>query len=531
MQWATKWQKIKGRVCYNASKKTKSAPSLNEATCINDHDGYYPEMPLPSMHEVAEMSCQVKEANPGQRLAGAAIDVQSAYQQCVSSTEASKHTTTLAKYYDSSLRKWVVLLIVYLVVTFGYTRAGHTYATFGRCIDYHHNLQQPRRRSYTYVDDGILVDTVDNIDRSMDDYIKEITDLFGSTGVTEDKTKKWEGMLEAVGWVYDFDKWVVYPKQKGLQKMMAYLFKLVPPGTRFTTVGDLQKVTGVLCWYATAIPAGRSFLSSLYKCQSNKKHSDDRKGKCGKGSLKARVYLTDLAISDLNWWRALVLVAYKCPSLIGDSIDHLRVNLHPNRFLQTDASTTIGGGGVVSLTEGGTPLVTDGNAIRWTRAERELFTQLNISINVLEYFAVVYYVMLWSEHFTGKVVSIECDNMSAVSWILHNRVKGGEGVDIIAKVFTMFCLTHNIILMCKHIKGVDNVVADFNSRDLTLLPQEGDEALFHGTPCSLTSRQVCCRRLLIECLLRPDQMLGLKLLEKLMEVRGEGGSSIATSSA
>ena len=158
-----------------------------------------------------------------------------------------------------------------------------------------------------------------------------------------------------------------------------------------------------------------------------------------------RVFITPLAANDLNWWRALVLVAYKSPELI--------------------------------------------------------------------------------------VVSIECDNTSAVSWILKNRVKrGGEGVDAVAKTFTLFCLTHNIKLLCKHISGVDNIVADFNSRDLTLMSQDGDEELFHGTQSKPSRRQVSCRRLLHDCLLNPEQTHGLSLLKTLTRVRGEGGLSIAALS-
>ena len=518
MQWATKWQKIKGRVCYHASKKSKTFNSLNGATNLNAHDCFYPEMPLPNLFDICELACQKKKAHPTKLLSGAAIDISSAYQQCVQSMESAKHTCTLAKYFDCISNKWISLLIVYLVVTFGYTRSGHTYATFGRCIDYHHNLGFPLRRSFTYVDDGILIDPDDEINESMSDYKNEIIDLFGQEGVTDDKTKKWTGSLEAIGWEFNFITWQVYPKQKGLQKMMAYLFKLIPPGSRATNLENMEKVTGVLCWYSVAIPAGRSFISSLYVCQSRKLNN-------------GRVLITEWAAHDLNWWRAIVLVAYNSPGLIGDSINHLRTNLVATRFARTDASSTVGGGAVLSLSEGGDPISEAGNAIRWTKAELNLFIQLKISINVLEYFVIVYYTMIWVEHLAGQVISVECDNTSAVSWILKHRTRseGGEGLDAVAKMFTLFCLIYNIKILCKHIHGVENIIADFNSRDLDLLCQEGDEELFHGMLSNNFSRQMSCRRLLFDCLTKPELVRGPLLLKRLTHLPGGVGSNSVVS--
>jgi hypothetical protein len=84
MQWATKWQKVKGRVCFNASHETKSYPSLNAMTDRNAHAAYYPPPSLPTLVDLCEMAHAKRLANPGKRLAGAAVDVAAAYQQCMS---------------------------------------------------------------------------------------------------------------------------------------------------------------------------------------------------------------------------------------------------------------------------------------------------------------------------------------------------------------------------------------------------------------------------------------------------------------
>jgi hypothetical protein len=68
-------------------------------------------------------------------------------------------------------------------------------------------------------------------------------------------------------------------------------------------------------------------------------------------------------------------------------------------FLRTDASSEIGGGAVMSLTLGGPPVPMKKEEIRWTSEELKVFIENKVSINVLEYFTVVFYVMLWSNNF------------------------------------------------------------------------------------------------------------------------------------
>jgi hypothetical protein len=103
-------------------------------------------------------------------------------------------------------------------------------------------------------------------------------------------------------------------------------------------------------------------------------------------------------------------------------------------FLRTDAFTSIGAGGVLSARGGKESLDLPDGGIRWTQAELGVFQHLGVSINVLEYFAVIFYVMLWAEQMEGRVVSVECDNTSAVSWLLKSRATRGTPVaDVLVK--------------------------------------------------------------------------------------------------
>ncbi len=86
-----------------------------------------------------------------------------------------------------------------------------------------------------------------------------------------------------------------------------------------------------------------------------------------------------------------------------------------------------------------------------------------------------------------------------------------------------------------HIKGIDNVIADFRSRDLDFLPQDGDDELVNrvlqgGSAFDGWSRRELCRSVLLLCVTKPDEMLGPRRLELLTRLVGTSGPSIAASS-
>jgi hypothetical protein len=154
-------------------------------------------------------------------------------------------------------------------------------------------------------------------------------------------------------------------------------------------------------------------------------------------------------------------VAYHIPHVLGVDIDSIRRNPTPTRFLRTDASSEVGGGAVASLSMGGDAIQLGGAQIRWTRAELEVFRGMNISINVLEYFTAMFYVMVWASEFEGRVIRVECDNTAAVSWLMKSRANGGNVVaNLLAKIFTLFLLRHCITLICTHLAGEKNLVAE-----------------------------------------------------------------------
>ena len=204
-------------------------------------------------------------------------------------------------------------------------------------------------------------------------------------------------------------------------------------------------------------------------------------------------------------------------------------------ILYTDASTSVGCGGEAYKDDGGPPIDhLPGRQLRWTRLELDTFASMGVSINVLEFFGAVYYLMLWVDLFRGKTVMLRCDNTSAVAWLLAGRAKCGElkTADAIVKLFTLFTLRNNIVALSRHVPGVNNVAADTNSRDLALAPQDSDESVA-GTLSGINSltqtREERCRTLLMRCVLRPDSLRGVNLVDEVIALDGIAGASASAT--
>ena len=333
--WAPKAGSVKGRTCMNLSKKSRHFPSVNESIDVKASDQFYLKSKLPLLPDVAEMACQQRDRSGGETLAGATVDVASAYHQFAESAATARYQATTIKVPApaGSARKWIMLVIIYLVGVFGFVTASNIYCTLGEAIQFRHNRDQPVLRSLTYIDDGILISPQSKIDENVREYMQGVVAVFGEGGVNHEKVKQWMSKLEAIGWEFDFEKWTVQPKQSGLAKMMHFLFNVLPIGSTTVHEKDLERIVGMLTWYASGLPSGLAFTASLFAC------------KCREGATSRRVRLSDLAMRDLMWWRAIVFTLYLRPHALAASIDAVRRRQEPTLFLRTNEGQC-GDGGV-----------------------------------------------------------------------------------------------------------------------------------------------------------------------------------------
>jgi hypothetical protein len=191
----------------------------------------------------------------------------------------------------------------------------------------------------------------------------------------------------------------------------------------------------------------------------------------GFGPLDGKVRLSDTAKHDLDWWRAILLFG-----LIDESHHSLSAPIHLMRsdpeikwVLTTDASTSVGGGAWLSPFADPTFTPQGTGCLRWSAEELAAIDSSPGIINILEYITVIYFVLCWGHLLRDSVVAVRCDNTAAVSWLSKNR-SGGQlkaAYDLV-QIASLFMAAHNIKLLCSHLAGALNVLADHLSRDVTL---------------------------------------------------------------
>ena len=84
--------------------------------------------------------------------------------------------------------------------------------------------------------------------------------------VNMEKTNCWDDRLIGIGWDLDLESLQAQPKDRGMAKLVVAPFGVVPPETTLVKDRDMDHLKGLLQWYATGLPRGQAFLSSLYAC-------------------------------------------------------------------------------------------------------------------------------------------------------------------------------------------------------------------------------------------------------------------------
>ena len=176
----------------------------------------------------------------------------------------------------------------------------------------------------------------------------------------DSKNKVWGPVWTALGFTFDMtNNWCVYPKRKALLKLYYRLVVEIPLDSLSESIktvwetNRLISLSHLLQWYSIVIPSGKSFVQSLFNCTNNK-------GRLSELSNEAKI--------DLLWWRSIIEMAARNPSLIARGIETLSKKAFVMWTVISDASTSIGGG--VWLTrhiDSGD--VVDWDFTRWNKCE------------------------------------------------------------------------------------------------------------------------------------------------------------------
>ena len=509
-----------GRCCLNASYRIKlkdaNFPSLNEGTDLMASDDFYKPTVLPTLRDLCDraMEAKVRADRDKTLVVGATIDVADAYRQITLTYESTLHRAVMIYLGDTELEPHVVFIVVN---NFGDTRAGHIYNVAGKFVDFVHRNSTKYEASETYIDDTIIFESQNLLEQSRMIAKNSISAMFTESAIKPAKDIVWGQQMVALGWHFDLreDVWRVAPKEKGLQKLYGALFCLIPkihnlPDQR-TRIrkGDLRKVAAILTWYSAVFEIGKPFVQSFWR-------------NIGWGLNENEwIILKDDTMRDVLLWRAIILLSMRDPHIFSSGIERLASKPSPQLIITSDASKLIGGGAWIVL-EDGQKLEC---IIRWTPEELNIIKGVllieesndkGISINILEFFVVMYAILLWGkDHLKGKVIQVNCDNTSAVSWILKQRGSNKAPIgEFLVQIFVLYSLSIDCMIIPKHFAGILNTHADFLSRSVLLqeqLRQEVDtraESWWNGL-----TRQEICRSLLSHSIMKHSDKRSVEILK------------------
>ncbi len=500
-----------GRLCLDPTNGCPNLPSLNDGVDREKSDVIFPMSKPCNLASIADMLCDIADANPGCPIWSASVDVKSAYQRVLAT--AFKAAIQCSRVGDK--------YVFHLTGIFGETRAGHVYDAYRSAFDALHNHGRSYRRSLTYVDDGIIANIATEIRQDLDDYRTAISHCFTPEGIDPKKTSLLEEAMIAIGFHLDLraNVWRVVPKERSRRKLAHVLFNVIPPGCSSVPRPILLSVASLLVWHSQALPVGRNFVYTLFNDFSEGRDDPHSPG---------NVSLSPGSLADLDFWRGLVALLNFDPHFCGISISLARSMKRPTLYIRADASKLYGCGGFLSRTRDG--LAIAACSIQWTTAELSLFRQLHVSINTLEFFGIVYCLLVWSADFSSTcdslrdaVLHIELGNTAAISFLLKHRSNSSTSAHCVIRLFSLALSRYGWSIdrpNTPHLRGLDNPRADdlsriktpidFSSLDFSLPPQTAPSLAADLSKVGRSVRtlriEAFCRQLLLDCVTRPASL-------------------------
>jgi hypothetical protein len=465
-----------------------NASGLNAATNMLEIEEMLGDFTLPNIRYLAGMLQRARRT--GRRLLYKS-DVSSAFLRLRLAPEtAMLHAVQVGNF-----------VLIPLVMMFGWVAAPIFYAVVSGCVNWAHNGarddngewvpgltatqldrwrvqqgslpaerppdQQMVDRSMTYVDDTAGPSSYTAIESDMADVETIIRQLMGADAINVKKTEGPLPELTITGWSCNMITGMMQPSEKALRKIFWWLFRGTTAGKNEKefkiTLANLRKVVGLLRWYSAVMPYASTFaLQGLLTLQEQ----------IAVGSSKAYQRLVNVrkeAAKELQYWRWVFDQGLRNERAWSAPMWFLARDYEGQSMVSmwTDAASLIGGGHAVKVVPD-MELPEQGHygQFRWTAEEKSLYGVVPdqaTDINVLEFVTAVIAIIQERDMLRGRIVRLNVDNTTAVAWLNKLRSSHCRGQYWVA-VLTQTLLDYNITLVCYHIKGELNIVADGLSR-------------------------------------------------------------------
>ena len=202
--------------------------------------------------------------------------------------------------------------------------------------------------------------------------------------------------------------------------------------TRSSTKRNLLSLIGQLQHACCVIRLGRTFLRQMITLSTTAK------------KLHHRIRLNKGFRSDLQWWACFL------PEWNGVSMMSNLVEGPCSITLTSDASGSWGCGAYLSTGAW--------FQLEWPRS------WASTHITVKELLPIVLAVAIWGNQWQGKSICCQCDNAAVVAMLRSGWSKNEQAMHLLRSLY-FFQASFNIRLVARHIRGIENGLADALSRN------------------------------------------------------------------
>lgn len=286
------------------------------------------------------------------------------------------------------------------------------------------------------------------------------------------KISNWDTELEVLGWTFDTVAMTISLPESKLHSYSQMLAEW-PPTRRSAPTKQVLSLLGKLIHAATVLRPGRFFVTRLLnQLGLSLAGIDESERKFGKGTRpnRAVIFLGADFHSDIQWWSAWFRGALKNGRHMLSTPLYTFVLQPPYRHLLSDASGIAMGGYCWETKRFWRYSLTDEQNARLVESAQESDTPRDaLTINLLELLgmAITAYAFIADGNqprHERDAILLRGDNMSAVHWL--NQCRGGRDPrsGAIMRVMGGLEVGSGWCFRAKHIKGVDNTLADGISR-------------------------------------------------------------------
>jgi hypothetical protein len=304
-------------------------------------------------------------------------------------------------------------------------------------------------RHCNYVDDFILARLAGERDRREDEIVKEIFRSLGINNNNKKQSKAWSTREVFLGFALDSTAGTTRCTKEKRAKLLVTVKTM--RHQKSTTIEDLMTFTGRLVHVSTCFPYSKLFYLSLFTVQCRFRRARNKS--------RARVRLQFEALKDLEIWEDI---------LTTRNGTRLWYDL-PRREVQVTSDASMQGYGfyVSNVTEqdelGLTPCLqqTGGYAASYL-PEHDCDSKKG-AIAWGEMIAMVHAFVIMAPQFSNQRMVFETDNLGNVDALNHEKA-ANVYIRHAFRIMFMIAAKLNIDIRSIHIKGEENVFADWLSR-------------------------------------------------------------------